>query len=452
MGGGKGAATTYVGKGSEEQLLASFLDDGQFVLLAIRADGTIVYCTHAATDLFGHLPVDLLGTNVFELLHPDDAERALLALATTEGIGLVTGTSRFRVKRADGTYLATEIFGIPVNDGIEDLIGVLARSSMHEVVPEEILDQLLKNLPRATVLTPVCNVIQWHGAGSHLAICWQEEDGFHQVSTGLAEGLGGGDGRDGTPWSMLRRTGTPDGVTGVAADLPDDLQAQAREAGLAEFWIEPVLWSDTMAPATITIWTTGGTRPPRLHAYGMSIAKNMVELILRFTEHVADISRAATVDPLTGLLNRRGFSAALARESSGSLLYCDLDGFKPVNDTYGHTAGDVLLRLVALRMEKCVRDPDVVGRLGGDEFAVLCANSGVEEALAVAHRIRDSLAEPFEVEGQIITISVSIGVASSDRALDSTVLHAADQALFRAKEAGRSTVRVFDPVETGRRS
>ena len=96
----------------------------------------------------------------------------------------------------------------------------------------------------------------------------------------------------------------------------------------------------------------------------------MVELILRWTDQQGSLERAAHLDALTGLANRRVFFDTLAATADGgAVLYCDLDRFKPVNDDLGHFAGDTVLRVAARRLEGCVRDGDLVGRLGGDEFA-----------------------------------------------------------------------------------
>jgi cyclic di-GMP phosphodiesterase Gmr len=124
------------------------------------------------------------------------------------------------------------------------------------------------------------------------------------------------------------------------------------------------------------------------------------------------------------------------------VLYCDLDRFKPINDEFGHAAGDELLRMAALRLEGCVRESDVVARLGGDEFAVLCVGAGPEEATEVAERIRVALLLPFAIEAGEVTIGVSIGVAVGADGLDEELLSRADAALGEAKASGRANVKV----------
>lgn len=435
------AQDAYIGAGTSQHLRESLLDDGQFLFTAIRPDGTVVFASEASTKLLGREPVELVGENIVDLLAPDDVERAILQLTSADGTSVLTGITRFKVRHKDGSWRPLEVFGAPVTDGVEDLIGIYARNGLHQVVVEEILSELLRGADRTEVLSLVCDVIQWQGAGSHLAISWQDSGGRHQVSTGIGDELSGGDDRSGLPWARSR-SGARESNEGSVDDLPVDLAAAARASGVSLFWVEPVAWSDRHEPALITIWTAGGQRTPQLHAYGMGIARNMVELILRWTEQVADMSYAARIDALTGLANRRTFFTQLqSGDSKGAILYCDLDRFKPVNDSYGHPAGDLLLRLVARRLEACVREGDLVSRLGGDEFAVLCDGASDEEALEVAERIRASLEEPFDLDGRKVQISVSIGLAMGTGGLDEEVLGQADRALLEAKSSGRATVR-----------
>jgi diguanylate cyclase (GGDEF)-like protein len=131
----------------------------------------------------------------------------------------------------------------------------------------------------------------------------------------------------------------------------------------------------------------------------------------------------------------------LAASGPHTVLYCDLDAFKPVNDELGHVAGDELLRAVAGRIKACVRTGDVVARLGGDEFAVLCAGVSDDQAHDLAERIRTAVLEPYRIGGTTARLGISIGVARSDAASADDVLERADRALYRAKADGGGAVR-----------
>ncbi|MBN9314798.1 MAG: EAL domain-containing protein [Devosia sp.] len=177
----------------------------------------------------------------------------------------------------------------------------------------------------------------------------------------------------------------------------------------------------------------------------------------------AELTHLAYHDPLTGLPNRtlfyRRIGAAfdeLARHPGLAVLCLDLDGFKPINDTIGHAAGDVLLRQFAARLAACLGPDDTVARMGGDEFAVLHHGTS-ETARALASRIGEATHAPFELDGRVVSVAVGIGiaVAGRDGAETDALLHSADLALYAAKRDGRGGIRSFDPeldrAETDRR-
>src|SRR5262249_48739345 len=126
-----------------------------------------------------------------------------------------------------------------------------------------------------------------------------------------------------------------------------------------------------------------------------------------------------------------------------------LDRFKPVNDTYGHAAGDELLRQVAQRLRECARETDVISRLGGDEFAVVQRGAVQPEgSTRLARRVIDVLTRPFDVDGHVVHIGTSVGVAMAptDGEDSETLLRHADLALYRAKSDGRGQLSYFEPI------
>jgi len=162
----------------------------------------------------------------------------------------------------------------------------------------------------------------------------------------------------------------------------------------------------------------------------------------------------AQFDSLTGLPNRAlladRFSQMIVlakrRNASLSVLFIDLDEFKMVNDTLGHSGGDQLLKEVAVRLQSCVRSGDTVARISGDEFAVILADMArQEDGALVAQKIIDRLAAAFEIHGQEVFISASLGIAAypGDGADAETLIGAADAAMYRAKQAGRNNFQFF---------
>ena len=163
----------------------------------------------------------------------------------------------------------------------------------------------------------------------------------------------------------------------------------------------------------------------------------------------------ALSDPLTGLLNRRAFDEFVQRmarrrsdaEEALGLLVLDLDRFKQINDRFGHEVGDRMLRVFAEVAESAVRPTDQLFRMGGEEFCFLLPDTNVEEAIAVAERIRRLFeASQVETAGGATSTTVSIGIAVSSLAIDMDVMFAAaDAAVYEAKARGRNRVVVADP-------
>ncbi|MBC7957432.1 MAG: diguanylate cyclase [Cytophagales bacterium] len=164
---------------------------------------------------------------------------------------------------------------------------------------------------------------------------------------------------------------------------------------------------------------------------------------------------ASQTDTLTGTLNRAGFDLRIhdalgrARHEQNllALLCIDLDRFKPVNDEHGHAAGDALLKAAAQRLQQALRPSDVLARLGGDEFAVVLAGVKDEPAArTVARKIVSALAEPFEIEGQVLHIGGSVGLALAPNGQGTvqTLMQRADVALYQAKRAGRGRFEVAE--------
>jgi len=175
-----------------------------------------------------------------------------------------------------------------------------------------------------------------------------------------------------------------------------------------------------------------------------------------------EAQRMAFFDALTGLPNRRlmaeRLNLALMNASRsgeyGALVLLDLDHFKEVNDTLGHFQGDELLRQVAMRLQRCVRQTDTVARLGGDEFVLVLGGLGADATMATARagdlgeKVRETLAERYHFNGLQVDVTPSIGVVMFHRADEyvDELLKQADMALYRAKAAGRNRLAFFDPA------
>jgi|GEM_PF-4283499 len=204
------------------------------------------------------------------------------------------------------------------------------------------------------------------------------------------------------------------------------------------------------------------SRRPRMRPFSLEDIE-YVELIANFfgrlflqREQEAEIARLAFLDSLTGLSNRASFHDHLQRQLARAarekgrfcLFFIDLDGFKVVNDTFGHSAGDNVLAEVGQRLLRAVRTEDIAGRLGGDEFGILAATiTEPPEAIALAQRLRSRLSEPFVIGDHAFSVTGSIGIAfyPQDGTSIETLVEHADAAAYFSKSTGGGHFTFYSP-------
>ena len=202
------------------------------------------------------------------------------------------------------------------------------------------------------------------------------------------------------------------------------------------------------------VWTAVNVSPIRDERGRTIHLIAQIEDITERKEQEAKLTHQAMHDPLTSLPNRVLFAdrvrMASARRETGSfaVIYLDLDTFKPINDTLGHSAGDQVLIEVSRRLEELLREGDTLARLGGDEFAILCESTDEAGAKLIADRVIEAFDSTFSIEGREIEQAASIGVAVHPRdgrpADPEAILHSADVAMYRAKAAGKSRYALFE--------
>ena len=216
-------------------------------------------------------------------------------------------------------------------------------------------------------------------------------------------------------------------------------------AGILRGLIEPTFWSQHVYPLSTMVEMTAwmvvlGLRVQSIHS---NADRARIES--------ATLRTMAHTDVLTGLPNRRGLDdrlqAALAQARPGQMLavyLMDLDGFKPVNDRYGHDVGDALLIAVGQRLKAQLRGHDVVARLGGDEFVVLAGGLADEAtALALGQKLLAAFEQPFEADGHCCEVGLTIGFALAplDGHTADELLKRADAAMYAGKHRGRRQVQ-----------
>jgi diguanylate cyclase (GGDEF)-like protein/PAS domain S-box-containing protein len=243
----------------------------------------------------------------------------------------------------------------------------------------------------------------------------------------------------------------------LAIDLDTDprwqpYKTRPLEVGLRACWSTPIKSKDGRVIGTFAFYFRECRAPSRWHQRIVDACVHLGALAIERKEARAQIARLAYYDMLTGLPNRTHLrdliDEAIKACPAGkqvALAFLDVDNFKDVNDTLGHSAGDELLVELAQRLRAQIQPGDMLGRLGGDEFVIVLPNRDAAGASTVASRITEALAAPLSIGSRQVPMSASMGISIyPDNAIDiDALIQQADAAMYQAKQAGRSTYRFF---------
>jgi diguanylate cyclase (GGDEF)-like protein/PAS domain S-box-containing protein len=396
----------------------------------IDKDGLAVirHADHRICLMLGFEVDELVGTRSLDLIHPDDQTRAIDAWM--DMLAAPGGTTRLRARhlRKDGSWLWLELTNTnrldePEGRVVTEMMDISDEMDALEALRrrEQLLGRLTEALPSGVLhFDADLRVIYANGRLHDLLGVPPATTVFDQLATvadvdrlALEDAL-----------RAVARSGRD---TDLAVTLQRPGDAQMRHCSIAI----RVLSDADGAPDGGVLCIEDVTEAWRLRA---------------------ELERRATIDELTGCLNRPAVLGALEEQLAAppdgragtAVVFLDLDGFKEVNDTFGHHVGDELLATLAGRLRDAMRPHDVVGRLGGDEFIVVLHQVSDEtEALTIARRIQATLAEPVEVVGGVpmqICSSVGVAWAGADRLSADSLIAAADRAMYESKRGGLSAV------------
>lgn len=257
-----------------------------------------------------------------------------------------------------------------------------------------------------------------------------------------------GEGLVGSVW----QSGRADWVEDMVNDLRFSQRTNDRECKLWSGYVFPVTYvsadGHTHSPGVLEFYSCLSRQPDaQLPKLSTTIGAFIAQMAQRI-EHQSTILRLAQVDALTGLANRNHFydlvtqhcAAAATNRASFGLAFIDLDRFKPINDAFGHEAGNQVLCEFAERLRALAPHGSAVGRLGGDEFALLIPASALRDAATVTEQILESARAPFVYEGIELTVSASVGFCTYPHSGDNcaALLQSADAAMYRIKNNGRN--------------
>ncbi|HEX9212281.1 MAG TPA: EAL domain-containing protein [Bradyrhizobium sp.] len=454
-------------------LLNAVSDQTNRVVIITDVEQNIRYVNAAFTTLFGYTSDESEGRRAAELIagcHTDRKAVAKLvqrlmhggrrgeveALAydkNGEEIWVCARIDAFRDKKGRVKHIFALLEDITETRQLRSLQQLIMGALADEVPITEIADRLCR---RVEEIAPdvVCSLL-------------------HVDSSGLVHPLGG----PSLPEDYSRALdgiaiGPNVGSCGTAAFygepvLAEDLDTDPRwqpyktrplEVGLRACWSTPIKAKDGRVIATFAFYFREPRAPSNWHRRIVDACVNLGAFAIERKEARAEIARLAYHDILTGLPNRAQLrhliTTAIDACPTGShvaLAFLDVDHFKDVNDTLGHAAGDELLIQLAQRLREHIGPEDMLGRLGGDEFVVLLPYRNAESAERVAAEITEALAAPLRLGSRQLQMSASIGISLyPDHAIDiDTLMQQADAAMYMAKQAGRSTHRLFSAEMNG---
>lgn len=422
---GKGLTEAVCTTTIPPQFFEALVRDNSDMISVIDMAGRFVFISEAATRILGLKIEDWVGRDGFDLIHPDDIGVAAESLATT--VASESGVREpllLRLRHADGSWKDVEII---TNNMVDDPdVGGLViaardmserqRSKQTAMEARDLFEQAFDRAPIGMLIVDNDGTIRRtnRSFAEMLGVSLQELNSRNLIS--LAH-------RDDRALAIREATAIVSGEDRPAFEVrfvrSDGTDAWARVTG------------------TLITDTTGRALHSVVQVEDVTEQQTLRE----------ELERAALHDPLTGLLNRAGLEASydefLAAEPGESAFFLiDLDGFKPVNDSYGHHVGDLLLKYVAKRLADTIRGEEIIARIGGDEFvAHVRGVADAREALAIAERIRSAIAEPFGIDARQVTVSGSVGVALLVGPVElEQALISSDRASYEAKRAGGNQV------------
>ncbi|MGH7532721.1 MAG: sensor domain-containing protein [Gemmatimonadales bacterium] len=411
-------------------LMANTLD----IIVVLDTDGRVRYTSDSIETVLGYEGEELLGRDAFGLVHPDQVEAVRGQFVRRLDRPGPAPRIEFRCRHHDGAW---RIFEASANNLLADpaIDGVVV--TMRDITARKHAEEALRESEERYALAQ-------RGANDGLWD-WDLRAGQVYFSPRWKAMVGAGEHEVGTaPEEWFGRV-HPDELEQLKVDIDlhvaghtPHLQTEHRMRHRDGLYRWVMTRGLAVRDAAGKAYRLAGSQAD------ITMRKSIEEQLLHDAFH----------DPLTGLPNRALFMDRMGHairrgrrsDSRSAVLFLDLDRFKVVNDSLGHVHGDQLLVAIARRLEDCVRPGDTVGRLGGDEFVVLLDDvPGAAGAEEVAGRIQHALGAPFELAGQEVYATTSIGIAISvtghERAED--LLRDADTAMYDAKAQGKATHRVF---------
>jgi diguanylate cyclase (GGDEF)-like protein/PAS domain S-box-containing protein len=445
--------------------LARILDLSPGIVLVVDAGLTITWANQAGTDLLGYAIDEAIGRSVLDFLDTDWNPEAFASIATALGGTGPRPPMAFRVLAKDGSRPVIEVTAnVQLDDPVVGGMVVYARRWTEQWLLDRTLDSVVAGRPILDTLALLVEVAGAETLTASVSFVWDLTDGRTAgvaASSALPPSLRGpcpGVAVDlASQWHALLAADR--GRVHDVADLAEPLRTLAVAEGFRALWIWPAAADREQLP---TLWAIAWRREPHLDADEtrtamMARLATLASLALARSRTEEDNAYAAAHDAMTGLWNRNSMflwlaslleatpspppSSSPSSSSDGSgvgVVYLDLDGFKPINDRYGHAAGDRVLVTVAERLAAAAPASGRVGRFGGDEFVFAGPVADADELDAVASALGAAVTEPVELRsGETVRVGSSTGTAFAlaGTATADALVERADAQLYRVKHA-----------------
>ena len=428
-----------------------------------------------ASDNGRAMTCDMIGLTDFDL-HPSDAARGYHAL---EQEILATGRPMFDLDEhaisATGEYKYLASTKAPLRNDKGEIIGLIGigrdvtarkKADLLRDGQAQILEMIAMGAPLEAVLDRLVRLIESQLTGIVSSILLLDEDRVHlrhgaapslpEAYTRAIDGVRIGPNVGSCGTAAFRREAVV--VEDITTDpLWADYKGLAAAHGLRSCWSTPILSHQNAVLGTFAMYSATARAPTEAETRLVGIAAHIAGIAIERRLAEDRIQFIANHDALTGLPNRglikdrltQAVKSARRHGRWASVAFVDLDNFKCINDSLGHSAGDELLKVVASRMVACVKPTDTVVRLGGDEFVIVLFNQPKSEEIVAAtlQKIQTAIAEPVQLEGHTFRVTSSFGVANypNDGTDAETLLANADAAMYRAKEIGCDNFQFYTP-------
>ena len=442
-----------VGVHSEEPNLPALLEVLPYYAFTADVEGNLRFVNQTLRRTLGlrELPkklTDLVPRNEHDALRVAFNESLASSQASLETQLLGRGGQLFPVSLGLFTHSERGNEGLSVS-ALGRAVEARQQRERREQQRTEVLELTARGAPLPAVLLQLSHFLEANCGGTRVAVLLLQEgklsleaaptlpSAFARTLDGLPPSSAGGSG-------LAVQTGQRVLSTDIRHDpLWRDLRYFALQQGFVSCWSEPILNDQGTVLGVFSLFLSEHREPLEIELRLLREAAGLAAIAVQRQQLYLELERAARFDPLTGLPNRRrlaeymtwAIGQATQKQGVMSVMILDLDDFKQVNDSLGHTAGDSLLKEVALRLEASLPRQASVARSGGDEFVFVLPLEHRDDAAKVAFEITRALQKPFILEGRSFNVGASIGISLyPDDATDpETLLKTADSAMYAAK-------------------